>query len=215
MGVCALSTCLICRLSGAVLPMTGKRPFCETSRMETAHEGCFSRNQYRISGCHWWERIPQSLATVAVTAWSRLPRIVRAPLIPLGRWSRTDQTVSMGSTVPADTVRGVAELRMQGFEPIEAYTGYFWVAHLWPDHHRRSVTETRPAWLDDPHSDGRLWLVRSPWPGLTVEESLNVLWTWVERDLASLDDDLWTRRVTEALDWDAATAIDWHRRLRR
>jgi hypothetical protein len=112
-------------------------------------------------------------------------------------------------------VPGVAELGMQGFEPIEAYTGAFWVARLWPDEHRRSVVETRSAWLDDPHSDGRLWLVRSPWPGLRLEDSLNVLWTWVERDHAAVDEDLWRQRVSEALDWDAPTASEWHRRFVR
>jgi hypothetical protein len=66
--------------------------------------------------------------------------------------------------------------------------------------------------LDDPHSDGRLWLVRSPWPTLTLEDSLNLLWTWVERDHAAVDGDLWRQRVIEALQWDEATAAAWHRR---
>lgn len=111
-----------------------------------------------------------------------------------------------------DTVPGVAELRAQGFEPIESYTGATWVGRLWPEDHRRSVAETRSSWLDDPHSDGRLWLARSPWPAFTLEESLNLLWTWVERDHAALDEDLWRQRVVEALEWDAATATEWHRR---
>jgi hypothetical protein len=106
----------------------------------------------------------------------------------------------------------VAELATQGFEPIEAYTGAIWVAQLWPDEHRRSVAETRPVSVDESHRDGRLWLVRSPWPGLSVEDSLNVLWTWVERDHAGLDEDIWRQRVSEALDWDAPTATEWHRR---
>jgi hypothetical protein len=55
-------------------------------------------------------------------------------------------------------------------------------------------------------------LARSPWPALTLEDSLNVLWTWVERDHAALDEDLWRQRVLEALEWDAATATEWHRR---
>jgi len=120
-----------------------------------------------------------------------------------------DEIMLAAGPIPGPRTRTV------GFEPIETYTGFFWVAHLWPDQHRRSVIETRPAWLDDPHHDGRLWLVRSPWPGFIIEDSLNVLWTWVERDHSALTEDLWTHRVTEALSWDGATAAEWHRRSQR
>jgi hypothetical protein len=181
--------------------------------MEPDHQGFSSLNQHGRSSRRWWERVPQPFATVAVRAWSVLPHFLRAPFIPLGRWINPHQTTSGSSTLPdSDTVPGVVELRTQGFEPIENFTGAFWVAQLWPDEHRRSVRETRSAWLEDSHSDGRLWLVRSPWPGLTIEDSLNVLWTWVERDHAALDEDLWTRRVREALGWDGATATEWHGR---
>jgi hypothetical protein len=54
-------------------------------------------------------------------------------------------------------------------------------------------------------------MVRSPWPTLSLQDSLNVLWTWVERDHASLDEDLWRERVSEALAWDETTAATWHR----
>jgi hypothetical protein len=160
----------------------------------------------------WWDRVPRRVATAAVTAWSALPRAVRAAFAPLGRWLNPRQTTCAASvTAGPDAVTGVAELRGQGFEPIEEYTGAFWVARFWPEQHRRSVAETRPVWLDDPNSDGRLWLARSPWPPLNLAESLNVLWTWVERDHAALDEELWRQRVSEALRWDEATAVAWHR----
>jgi hypothetical protein len=54
-------------------------------------------------------------------------------------------------------------------------------------------------------------MVRSPWPTLSLQDSLNVLWTWVERDHASLDEDLWRERVSEALAWDETAAAAWHR----
>jgi hypothetical protein len=111
-----------------------------------------------------------------------------------------------------DTVVGVADLRAEGFEPIEEYTGFISVAQIWPEHHRRWVAETRPVWLNDTDSDGRLWLVRSPWPSLGLSESLNVLWSWTERDHTSLDRESYERRVGEALAWDEATAVEWHRR---
>jgi hypothetical protein len=153
---------------------------------------------------------------MAVEVWKAVPYVVRAPFIPLGRWINPHQmTSAISVSLGLDTVPGVAELRAQGFEPIEAYTGAFWLGQLWPDDHRRSVAETRSFWLDDPQSDGRLWLVRSPWPTLTLEDSLNLVWTWVERDHAALDEEHWRQRVTEALDWDEATATGWHRRTVR
>jgi hypothetical protein len=138
--------------------------------------------------------------------------------MPMGRWINLHQTtsaVSVSVSPDPDGVPGVTELRAQGFTPIEEHTGALWVAQLWPEQHRRSVTETRSSWLDDPHSEGRLWLTRSPWPTLSLEDSLNVLWTWVERDHAPLDEDLWRQRVREALLWDEVTATEWHRQAVR
>jgi hypothetical protein len=181
--------------------------------METGRQGFASLNQHGRPPRRWWDHAPRPLETVAVKAWSKLPHVVRAPFVPIGRWINPHQTTSAASALHGPySVHGVAELRTQGFEPIEAYTGAFWVAQLWPEEHRRSVAETRADWLDDSRGDGRLWLVRSPWPGLTIEDSLNVLWTWVERDRAALDEDLWARRVSEALGWDATTATEWRRR---
>jgi hypothetical protein len=161
---------------------------------------------------HWWQRVPQPVATRAVRAWSVLPHAIRARFIPLGRRinpRRSTRAVSVGPG--PDTVPGVADLRAQGYEPIEHYTGAVGVGRLWPQNHRASVPETRSVWLADPSSDGRLWMVRSPWPTLSLQDSLNVLWTWVERDHASLDEDLWRERVSEALAWDETTAATWHR----
>ena len=164
----------------------------------------------------WWQRVPQPIATWAVRAWSVLPHAVRARFIPLVRLVDPRRSTHAVSVPPGpDTVPGVAELRAQGYEPIEAYTGAVGVGRLWPRNHRASVSETRPVWLADPSSDGRLWMVRSPWPTLSVQDSLNVLWTWVERDHASLDEELWRERVSEVLAWDGTTAAAWHRRARQ
>jgi len=123
--------------------------------------------------------------------------------------------VARNETLGPDTVAGVVALRAQGFEPIEEYTGAVWVGQLWPEDHRRWVAETRPVWLNDADSDKRLWLVRSPWSSLGLSDSLNVLWSWVERDHAQLDTQLFRQRVSEALAWDEATATEWHRRTTR
>jgi hypothetical protein len=186
----------------------------QTRWMGTEFRGGYAAlNQMSGRKLAWWERVPKPIATAVLKTWSALPRAVRAPFIPLGRWVNPHQTTSAVSASPGpDIVPGVTELRAQGFAPVEEYTGAFWVAQIWPDQHRRSVAETRPFWLEDPHSDGRLWLTRSPWPILSLEDSLNVLWTWVERDHAPLDEDLWRQRVSEALSWDEPTATEWHRR---
>jgi hypothetical protein len=145
-------------------------------------------------------------------AWSVLPRVVRAPLIPLGRRINPRQrTAAVFDSPGHETVAGVADLRAQGFEPIEEYTGAVGIGQLWPQHHRRSVAETRSCWLGAPGGDGRLWMVRSPWPSLSLRDSLDVVWTWVERDHESLDTDRWRERVSEALTWDETAATRWHR----
>ncbi len=81
---------------------------------------------------------------------------------------------------------GAVSVREAGFTPVEDVTGLLGVWRVWPEAHRRSVPETRPEWLgenDLPETDGRYWLVRSPWPGLRVDEVLNVLWRQTERGL--------------------------------
>jgi hypothetical protein len=149
-------------------------------------------------------------------AWNSLPRALRTPFIPLGRWLNPHQSTAVTTVSPGtDTVAGVVDLRREGFEPIEEYTGAVEVARLWPEGHRRAVAETRAEWLEDATSDGRLWLVRSPWPSLNLRDCLNVLWTWAERDGARLDSELWRGRVSEALEWDDAAAVAWHQRILR
>lgn len=161
-----------------------------------------------------WHRVPQPAATAALAIWSLLPPVVRKPFLPVGRWINPHHTTAATTTDPEgpDTVDGVTALREQGFAPIEEYTGATWVGQLWPEDHRRWLPETRSAWLDATNHDGRLWLVRSPWPSLSLQDTLNVLWSWAERDRARLTPQRWRDRVSEALAWDDATAADWHRR---
>ena len=123
-----------------------------------------------------------------------------------------DRVTSLSESPGPDTVPGVTELRAAGFEPIEDHTGALWLGRQWPEEHSRWVTETRAAWLEFPNADGRLWLVRSPWPGLDVSDTLSVLWTWSERPearyLPGRDE-----RITEALAWNAETAIQWYQTI--
>ncbi|MGH3264463.1 MAG: hypothetical protein ACRDNS_20985, partial [Trebonia sp.] len=84
---------------------------------------------------------------------------------------------------------------------------------LWPPAQRASVPESRPRRLEH-EPDAVVWLVRSPWPSLTVPEALNVLWSWTERDHAAMDGELWRSRVSETLSWDDARALAWHKERR-
>ena len=157
-------------------------------------------------GRPWWQRFPKPLEWAALHAWGRLPRFVGVPLVPLGRLFGPHS--STGRILPgADAAPGVVDLISQGFEPIETQTGAIWVAALWPDEHRRSVAETRPWWLDDPESDGRVWLIRSPWASLTLTEVFEVLWRWVERD-RTLDEQIRRKRVAEVLAWPESRAVE-------
>jgi hypothetical protein len=112
-----------------------------------------------------------------------------------------------------DVVAGVSELRASGFEPIEEHTGALWVADLWPDEDKRSVAETRLDWLEnETQTHDRVWLLRSPWPAMSVNEVFCVLWTWIERNHEPLDAATMRVRVAEVLGWDPRRAQEWHRR---
>lgn len=164
----------------------------------------------------WWERVPRPIATFAVTAWSALPRAVRAPFIPLGQWINPRQTTSPAFASPGpQTVAGVADLRAHGFEPIEEHTGSVDVAELWPRQHRRWVEETREWRLAHAECGGKLWLVRSPWPAVGLQDALNIVWSWAEHDRAVQSSPdaarrrVWRERADQALRWDEATALAW------
>lgn len=77
----------------------------------------------------------------------------------------------------------VAEARKQGFVPLRELTG---VADdlgvLWPSEHSLWVEQLGPAFGEDEDDEvlDRL-LVRSPWPSLSVPQTLKALWSWVEQ----------------------------------
>jgi len=161
-----------------------------------------------VSGRRWWERLPRRVTATALGIWHVLPSFVRAPLIPLGGLFGPHTTTAPAAP-GADTVAGVAQLTIEGYEPVESHTGATWVAELWPDEHRRSVPETRPAWSADEALTGRLWLIRSPWASLTLDEVFALLWRWVERD-QELDEVVRRQRVSEVLAWTQPQAMAWY-----
>lgn len=86
------------------------------------------------------------------------------------------------------------------------------VAEMWPDEHRRFVSETRDAWLQSmPELDGRMWLLRSPWRGWTLGDTFNAMWRWLERPDAEYDADYVLAGVADFLRWDESEARKWHR----
>lgn len=72
----------------------------------------------------------------------------------------------------------------QGFVPLELYPrslSRVWTA--WPPEHRASVPDTR-TWPDgdeppDPEPVQEMWLLRSPWPGVSVQQVLTAAYRLV------------------------------------
>jgi hypothetical protein len=109
-----------------------------------------------------------------------------------------------------DVVPGVLALRGLGFEPVEEYTGALWVADVWPRGHRRSMAETRDSWLTSmPETAGRVWLLRSPWPSLTLREAFNAMWRCIERPEAEQDPDRLRADAAEFLSLSEGEATRW------
>ena len=98
---------------------------------------------------------------------------------------------------------GVGELMAEGFTPIENLTGMLEVAVVWPEEHRRSVPEVRGWLLKDEQLQGRLWAVRTPWPGWTLEDVVVYLWSLADQHT---DPDSRVRAAADALRWDEPRA---------
>jgi hypothetical protein len=128
---------------------------------------------------HWWDRVPGPVVSVALCSWGLLPGVVRQQLARLTPLINPQATTSAESGPRPDAVPGVLVARGQGFTPIEELTGSTEVVSVWPPQHRRRVRETRAGWPTD-DSDGWLWLVRSPWRAVTVEDALSLVWSNAE-----------------------------------
>ena len=149
-----------------------------------------------------WEQLPQPIIKVTLAVWGLLPPMPRRWLGPLGHVFNPHQTTKAQPMPGASTVPGVADLRADGFTPIEELTGFVEVALVWPEHHRRSTPEVRDWWLGEP-LNGQLWLVRPPWASWTIEEVLSFLWSVIDDQLdhqARLD------AAADALRWPEARA---------
>jgi hypothetical protein len=100
-----------------------------------------------------------------------------------------------------------------GFEPWDQFTGAEWMFDLWPQQHRMIIAETRRPQLDD-DPNAQIQLLGSPWPSLTLQDALNVLFRWAELDWDHRTTaDPYPSRVPEALSWtdqEAKAFLDEH-----
>lgn len=121
-----------------------------------------------------------------------------------------DQLIALAAFCRADLrVRAlVAPDFPAGFEPVDEHTGAEWVVDVWPTEFRRSIAETRPG-HEESDSDGRLWLLSSPWRSLSLAETFAVLWTWAESFRDEQTPMQIRVRVVEALAWTDAQAVEW------
>ena len=145
-------------------------------------------------------------------------------------WEKTAEDVEQGIRKPLAVLRaadlgavevsrwlppGSAELAAEGFVPVEYLSGAIEVEQVWPGPHRRSVPETRAGMGDD---DGLMWLIRSPWPAVPVDEAVALMWDWAEQPdpaspAAPHDSEWMTKRSRDFLSRDEAWVLD-HRRGR-
>jgi hypothetical protein len=124
----------------------------------------------------------------------------------MAAYLRARTAITVRAPMPSpDAVR----LADQGFEPIGEFTGAHDVAHVWPEQHRAVLTRTGCRTEDD---DGRTWLVRSPWPSLHLRETLNLVWSWIERDPLARSDTHRQARASEVLAWSEQQALAWRQR---
>ena len=140
-----------------------------------------------------------------------------------GRWAVTDEDVAECIRKPLAVFRradlgsrridpepsGVVAARKQGFVPAREVTGIpHHLGPLWPAEHRLWLDELGPSPVE--HADHEVldrWLVRSPWPALSVDQTLGVVWRWVERDSFPHEDEVWRARILEALGWPESEAL--------
>lgn len=83
---------------------------------------------------HWWDRVPEPIARVALRSWSLVPGPVRQELARLTPLINPGATTTGGDPGPGpDEVPGVIAARAAGFAPLEELTGRVDLASVWPE----------------------------------------------------------------------------------
>jgi hypothetical protein len=75
----------------------------------------------------------------------------------------------------------VLSMRAYRYEPLDHITGNHDLGSLWAEGHCVAIAETRSF----AKPGEQRWLVRSPWPGLTVGDVVNALWNFLPNDYNS------------------------------
>lgn len=123
------------------------------------------------------EVLIERLVQFQQTAAEDVDETARKPL-------RVLRAADLGAVVAVDDLLppGAAELRAQGFTPVEELTGLACIGELWPVDHRRGVPETRPN-RGGSSPGGMFWLVRSPWEWITTDDLISTMMWWVDGGL--------------------------------
>jgi hypothetical protein len=119
----------------------------------------------------------------------------------------TDDAPRLHVKSPSQALKHAREL---GYVPLREETGVAPdLGRLWPVEHRMWVEDIGPALGEEAEDDEERdrWLVRSPWPALSVRQVLTVLWRWVERDPLPHEREDWIERVCEVWAWDESEAV--------
>ena len=140
-----------------------------------------------------------------------------------GEWPATDDDVAESVRKPLAVFRradlgarrfdpeppGLVEARRHGFVPAREVTGIpDRLGDLWPAEQRLWLVELGPSPVEDMEDEVLdRWLVRSPWPSLSVDQALGVVWRWAERRPFPDEDEAWKARVVEVLGWPESEAL--------
>jgi hypothetical protein len=124
---------------------------------------------------------------------------------PLAVFRRAD----LGSRRVDPEPPSVVEARKQGFLPLREVTGIpDTLGPLWPEQHRLWLDELGPSPVEDAYDEVLdRWLVRSPWPALSIDQTLGALWRSVERDPFPYENEAWEARVFEVFGWSESEAL--------
>lgn len=101
------------------------------------------------------------------------------------------------------------EAREHGFVPLRELTGVAdTLGPLWPPAHRLWLEELGPSPGDDELDQVvDRWLVRSPWPALSVQQTMAALWRWVERAPHPDADETMNFRILDVFSWSESEAV--------
>lgn len=200
---------------------------CQTREAVWVHTLDLHLAQFRIFGkdhswgspvslcdpCHWSLRAADVEALVAADPSTdgldatNLDERVRSGL-------RALVAADLGSTA-IDSARpaGYRDLIDEGFTPLENITGALFLAHAWPEIHRRALAPINPE-ATEYLPDGTHWFVQSPWPSIALRDVFDLVMSTLDEAFSATpprhDEEQLTEQVRDLL---ACQEADIKRRL--